>query len=223
MNRTSVLCGLAVTTLLLAACVTPPPPQSWEGLDLVAQKRFDAVYLRPDASFARYSEIMLDPLEVSFDRNWDPRAGTSPLTRVDTGQIKRVLADEFRRIFEEALTADGKYRLVTEAGPATLRISPAIVDLYINAPDVSMQSAARITSYTLEPGRMTLTAGFRDGESDTLLARVVDRKQGMQSNYLQVTNNVTNLADARRAMTQWARSIREGLDTARAMAPADRH
>lgn len=221
MTRKSLLSGLAGAALLLSACATAPKqPQTWDGLDLVAQKRFDAVYLKPDANLARYTEIMLDPLQVSFDRNWDPRAGTATLREVDTGRIKQALADEFQKVFAAALTADGKYRLVTEAGPETLHITPQIIDLYINAPDMSMQTAGRVRSYTVDPGRMTLTAEFRDGASDTLLARIVDKKQGMDSGYLQITNSVTNLADARRAMTQWARAIREGLDTARTMAPA---
>lgn len=216
--RTWATAGLA---LLLVACATTSPyPANWEGLDLVQQKRFDAVYLKSDASFARYTEILLDPLAVSFDRNWDPRPGTSPLRRADTEQIQRALAEEFRKVFEQTLTADGKFRLVTEAGPATLHIQPAIVDLYINAPDTSMQSAGRIVTYTVDPGRMTLAANFRDGATGTLLGRVVDEKQGMERSYLQVTNVVTNTADARLALKQWARAVREGLDTVQSMAPA---
>lgn len=220
MDRTSRW-SLAGATLLLAACGAAPTPRAtWDGLELYPQKKFDAVYVKPHASFARYTEILLDPLQVSFDKNWDPRAGSISLREVDTAHIKRVLAEEFRKVFEETLAADGKYRIVTEAGPATLHVVPAIVDLYINAPDMTMQTAGRVRSYTVDPGRMTLAADFRDGGSDTLLARVVDRKQGMESTYLQIANSVTNIADARRAMKQWATAIREALDTARSMAPA---
>jgi hypothetical protein len=42
----------------------------------------------------------------------------------------------------------------------------------------------------------------------------------MESSTLQITNSVTNIADARRAMKQWATAIRAGLDAARAMTPA---
>lgn len=219
MSRIAVL-SAAAAALALAACATSPPPrQTWDGLELYPQKRLDAVYVKPHAALGRYTEILLEPLQVSFDKNWDPRAGSASLREVDTEQIKRVLAEEFRKVFAEALAASGNYRIVTEAGPSTLRIVPAIVDLYINAPDVSMQTAGQVRSYTVDPGRMTLEATFRDGESGTLLARIVDRKQGVDSGYLQITNRVTNIADARRAMRSWATAIREGLDTARAMAP----
>ena len=205
--------------LLLAACASAPVPQArLDGLELYPQKQLDAVYLKPQANFARYTEILLEPLQVSFDRNWDPNAGSVSLRQVDTARIRRVLATEFREVFTAAFSAGGQYRIVTEAGPETLRIAPAIVDLYINAPDRSLDTAGRVRTYTVDPGRMTLTADFHDGESGTLLARVVDRKQGVDRGYFEIANSVTNAADARRAMRQWANAIRAGLDQARSRA-----
>lgn len=213
--------SLAGATLLLAACATAPAArQTWDGLEIHPQKKFDALYVKPQADFRRYTEILLDPLQVSFDRNWDPRLGSVSLQEIDTARIRQVLAEEFRQVFAETLSAGGRYRIVTEAGPATLHVVPTIIDLYINAPDMSRQTAGRVISLTVDPGRMTLAADFRDGESGALLARVVDRKQGMESSTLQITNSVTNIADARRAMKQWATAIRAGLDAARAMTPA---
>ncbi len=223
MRRLDVFVGAAAMALLLAACATTPPARTWEGLELFPQKKFDAVYVKPGATLARYTEIMLDPLEVSFDRNWDPNAGSPGFRRVDTERIKQALAAEFRKVFTETLAADGKYRIVTASGPDTLHITPRIVDLYINAPDTSLTTAGRVRTYTVDPGRMTLAAEFRDGDSDTLLARVVDRRQGMEHGQFQITNAVTNLADARRVMTQWAKAIREGLASARALAGAAAH
>ncbi len=213
--------SLAGAALLLAACVTAPAArQTWDGLEIHPQKKFDALYVKPQADFRRYTEILLDPLQVSFDRNWDPRVGSISLQEIDTARIKQVLAEEFRQVFGETLSAGGQYRIVTESGPATLHVVPTIIDLYINAPDMSRQTAGRVISLTVDPGRMTLAADFRDGESGALLARVVDRKQGMESSTLQITNSVTNIADARRAMKQWASAIRAGLDAARTMTPA---
>lgn len=205
----AVLCSIAFTA------VAAKDPDTWEGLNLSPQKRFDAVYLKPGATFGDYTEIMLEPLQVSFDRNWDPKPSSRSLHKADTAKIKQQLADEFRKVFEETLQAEGKFKIVTEAGPNTLRIAPQIVDLYINAPDLSMQQVGRVTTYTLDPGKMTLEAEFRDAPTGTLLARVVDRKQGVDRGYFQITNSVTNLADARRALKQWATAVREGLDSLR--------
>lgn len=211
--------SLAVVGALLCSTVVsfaaPKHPDTWEGLQIYPQKRFDAVYVKPDATFAEYTEIMLEPLQVSFDRNWDPRPDSRSLYKADTVKIKEQLAEEFRKVFEETLQADGKFRIVTEAGPNTLRIAPQIVDLYINAPDLSMQQAGRVTSYTVDPGEMTLEAEFRDAATGALLARVVDRKQGVDRGYLQITNSVTNLQDARRALKQWATAVRDGLESLR--------
>lgn len=208
-----------IAALALGACATAPQePQTWDGLNLYPQKKLSAVYLKPEADLARYTEIMIDPLYVTFDKNWDPRPSTTSFRKADVDQIKSALAAEFKKVFDETLSADGKYKIVTEAGPNTLHVLPAIVDLYINAPDTSMQTSARITTYTVDPGRMTLAAEFRDGTSDALLARVVDKEEGMDSGFLQVTNSVTNTADAQRIIKKWAKIVRDGLDNVRAAA-----
>ena len=62
---------------------------------------------------------MLDPVEVSFARNWDPyRGGRSQLSRLsaeDMNAIRANLADLFRETLRAEL-ARGGYQLVDEAG-----------------------------------------------------------------------------------------------------------
>lgn len=209
-----------VAALLLVACATPQAQPTWDGLNLYPQKKVDAVYMKPGASFSGYTEIMIDPLVVSFDKNWDPRADRASLRVADTDGIKEYLAQTFREIFAETLAADGHFRVVDQAGPQTLRIVPAIADLYINAPDTSMQTAGRVTTYAFDPGRMTLVAEVRDAATGTPLVRIVDKVQGIDSGFLQVTNSVTNASDARRAIQRWANLFRDGLENVRTMPPA---
>lgn len=54
--------------------VTPAnaPPAEWDGLVRVQDRRLDHMYLLPDVSFAGYTRVRLDPVEVSFYRNWNP-------------------------------------------------------------------------------------------------------------------------------------------------------
>src|SRR5436190_1305918 len=52
------------------AALAAKPPATWDGLTLVKSKRFDAVYLAPDADFSSYRKVMLDPTEVAFRKNW---------------------------------------------------------------------------------------------------------------------------------------------------------
>jgi hypothetical protein len=189
------------------------PPQNWDGLEYRKTKGLDAVYVRPNVEFKVYRNVVLDPVEVAFDRNWDPnrdsRSAAGRLSSKDMQEIKDEMASEFRRIFAEQLAAGG-YDVV--AGPLedTLRVSAGLADVYINAPDV--MTAGRTRSYTMNAGRMTLVMELRDGPTGQLLARVVDQHVGSETGFAQVTNSVTNSAEFRRAVTAWAKRLVTGLD-----------
>jgi len=70
----------------------------------------------------------------------------------------------------------------------------------------------RVTTYTTDAGRMSLVAEFRDSVTGDILARAVDRKQSRDTGFMQVTNRVTNTAEARRAIDVWAKALRDALD-----------
>jgi hypothetical protein len=169
--------------------------------------------VKPDAELPAYRSVMLDPVEVRFARNWDPnRGGRSQLSRLnadDLAAIQSNLAELFREVFREEL-ARGGYELVDQAGPDTLRVSAAIVDLYITAPDA--MAPGRTRTYTANAGRMTLVAELRDSTTGEILARAVDARSGRNTGTLEIANRVTNTADARRAIRVWATALREGLD-----------
>lgn len=202
----------ATAALVLAGCAAPRAPQQWEGLELQPSSRLDQVYLRPNAQFSGYRRVQLDPAEVAFDRAWDPNASRSLANRVTPEDVQRIrteLAQMLRVGFEEEL-AKGGYALTTETGDDVLRVTPTIVDLYVNAPDAS--GAGRTRTYVMDAGRMTLVVEARDSATGQLLARVVDTRQGTDFGQLQWANAVTNSAEARRAIQRWARVLREGLD-----------
>jgi hypothetical protein len=204
----------ALAMLALAGCTTTPSgPAEWDGLVRQPGTRLDAVFLKPDAEIPSYTSFILAPATVQFARNWDPnRGGRSLSRRLDAGDvvaIKDSLSAMLGDIFREELTAGG-YQVVTEAGPDTLLIIPAIVDLYITAPDTT--AAGRTRTYTANPGRMTLVLELRDSVTGETLARVVDSQSGRSSGFMTITNRVTNTADARLVIRNWARALRSGLD-----------
>ena len=99
---------------------------------------------------------MLDPVQVSFASNWDPNRGSR-------SQAGRLNADDMAAIQAGWRTCSGKpsarnspRRLpaVKEAGPDTLRVTAAVVDLYITAPDTCRQVARAPTRQlgTHDPG-----------------------------------------------------------------------
>jgi hypothetical protein len=213
-NRASALTAVFVALIMAGCATTTRGPTEWDGLVRQSGTRFDAVFVRPDAEIPSYRNIVLAPAGVQFARNWDPaRGGRSQSRRLDSGDIQAIkdgLATLLGEIFTEELTAGG-YQIVTEPGPDTLVLIPAIVDLYITAPDT--MSAGRSRTYTANSGRMTLVLELRDGVTGETLARVVDSRAGRNAGLMTVTNRVTNTAEARRAIRVWAQALRGALDS----------
>jgi len=205
----------ALAAILIAGCTTTQRgPTEWDGLVRQPNTRLDAVFLRPDAEIPSYANIILAPAAVQFARNWDPNRGGRSMSRtLDTADIvaiKENLATTFAEIFREELTAGG-YQIVTEPGADTLLVVPALIDIYVTAPDT--MSPGRSRTYTANSGRMTLVLEVRDSVTGETLARVVDGRSGRTSGVMTVTNRATNTADARRAIRIWARALRDGLDS----------
>jgi hypothetical protein len=207
----------ALASLALAGCASSQRgPSEWDGLVRQPNTRLDGVFLRPGVSISSYTTIMLAPADVQFAENWDPnRVGRSSAGRLDASDvlaIKSNLSTMFGEIFTSELTSGG-YKIVTEPGPDTLLIVPAIVNLFITAPDAA--TAGRSRTYTANSGQMTLVMEVRDSVTGEVLARVVDARSGRNSGFMTVTNRVTNTADARRAIQSWAVALRNGLDSLR--------
>jgi len=183
-----------------------------EGLVRVGIEGIQQVYARPGTRLSGYTKIMLDPINVSFRRDWDPRPGGQSVSSTEKQAIRDRLARELRDAFTRELERSGRYRVVSAPGTDVLRIQADVRDLYINAPDVPR--AADIHTYTVSAGEMTLVAELRDAPSGDLIARVVDHRRDPDSPWFELTTRVENVAAARRAAEYWARALREQLDTA---------
>ena len=189
------------------------PPGTWDGLEYRKTKGLDAVYVRPGVEIKAYRTLVLAPVQVAFDKDWDPngksRGMSGRLSAEDMQEIRDDMASEFRRIFGEELAAAG-YDVVAKPLDDTLVVAAGLADVYINAPD--KMTAGRTYTYTMNAGRMTLVMELRDGPTGQLLARVVDRYAGKESGYATIANSVTNSAEFRRAVTAWAKRLVKGLD-----------
>jgi hypothetical protein len=200
---------------LISKSVAAEPPAQWDGLVRVKSEQLDHVYALPGATLAGYNRVRLDPVEVAFDKNWKPNSsGTASAGRLsndDLEKIKSTLASEFRTVFAAELGKSG-FTLVDENGDDVLRVTAAIIDLYITAPD--KRTAGRSRTYVASTGHMRLVAELRDSVTGQLLARAVDTVQGRQTGRFEVASSVTNTAAARTALTKWANVLRTGLDDA---------
>ena len=223
MNASTTIIAAALACALLAGCQTnkssPIDEASLqEGLQRVDSKVADAVYRRPEARLTEYSKLLLrQPIEVQFAKNWDPSKDGSVLYRMnepDREKIKTELAELFADVFRKELEKGG-YPLVDKPGPDVLLMQAAIVNLYITAPDVSMEVSGRSKVYTSDAGQMTMIMQLHDSVTGQLLARAYDNRSGSNDMW-QWTNSVTNTAEARRIIATWAQALRKAFDASRA-------
>ncbi|HEY6123380.1 MAG TPA: DUF3313 family protein [Steroidobacteraceae bacterium] len=187
------------------------PPENWDGLERKKVKGLDNVYVRPNVEFTPYKTVMLDPTQVEFSKHWEKSQDfRNRPTAEDMQKIKDKLAELMHSVFTEELVENG-YTVVTTANEDTLQVRTAIIDLFINAPDLQDPGITR--SYTTSAGAMTLVLEARDGPTGQLLARAVDRQEDdHMGGYMMWTNAATNTADARRIIQVWAKKLRESLD-----------
>jgi len=196
-------------------------PESWDGLIQVKPKRMDAAYLLPGADFRPYTKLMIDPTQVALQKDWMKRINDSRRLsdRVNEEDAQKILAAaraNFDDVFVEAFTKAG-YTIVNEPAADVLRISTAVINLYINAPDT--MSAGRSYSFTAEAGEATLVLEVRDSLTNALMGRVLDRRETQGGAGMQMTTNVTNQVEFRALFRQWANIAAKGLDELKAHSP----
>lgn len=213
----------AVALSVSVAAVAAKPPDTWDGLQLVKSKRLENVYLLPDADFRIYNKVLLDPTEVAFRKDWqrDQNRSTRDLSSRISDRDARTILDEaqkrFQQIFADAYQAAG-YQLVTEPGEDVLRVSTAIINLDVQAPD--KMSAGRSRTYSKEAGQATLVLQAKDSLTGQVLGRAVDAQwTGDSGPYIR--NRVTNIADFEQLFSRWAKRSVEGLDELKALSPVD--
>ena len=196
------------------------PPEEWDGLTKTKVKGIDLAYVRQGVDMSVYSKVMMDPLEVAFDKNWKPEAPGSnrKLSQQDIDTVRERLTKLATDTFVETLSKDGGYPIVTEPGPDVMRLTAGLLDVYVEAPDTGEPGIVR--TYTASAGRMTLVAELRDSETGALFARVIDGRGARDNQYLTLTNRAENAHQDAMIVREWATILRKRLDAVRAYSHA---
>lgn len=217
------------------ACANRPPPKmeietgpgaeiTADGLHRVSNSLFEDAWVKPDADFAAYDEIMLDLVSISYKRKPTttryPRTGSNfALTEPQMEDLKRY----FREAFAKELSQGEHYELVETPGPQTLRVAAEIIDLVIKVPTQVSTGSERL--FTSSTGEMTLLMELRDALSGEILARVSDRREaraagrGRGLNDLYYSTAVTQAEDVRRVFRRWAQILKARLDQIHELEP----
>jgi hypothetical protein len=199
------------------------PARTWDNLVLVKSKKLDLVYLIPGADLRGYKQVMVDPTEVAFRKNWQRDYNNAAMGlggRVSDQTMRETIergADVATGIFAEQFAAAG-YPAATAPGPDVLRVRTGVINISVNAPDV--RTSARSRSFAGEAGDATMVVEVRDSQTGALLGRAVDRRLAGDTGAL-IRNSMTNRSDFRRLVKTWAERSAEGLNELKALSPID--
>src|SRR5262245_51244886 len=210
--------------LLLAGCAkTSAPPSvstgfeaeqlSFDGLPRVKSPRFAGVWVRSDTDFSVYRKLMLLPAEIAYKKAPVQSRETDAGFPLDEAQKQR-LAEMARTVFLSELVSRGGWQIVETPGPDVLLVQGGLIDLVVHVPPGT--AAARAEPSVSSLGAMTLVMQFYDSQTREILARVVDRRDiAASTGEKPAQADVSVPADLRRFFQEWAKRLREGLDTVR--------
>jgi hypothetical protein len=214
--RLFVLGGLAALAQWAPVHAATTLPAPYEDLVEVKSRKLDAIYLLPGANFGTYTKIMIDPVQVSFRKGWQQAANRSRGARPrvsdsDAQQIAQAARSGFGEIFTAAFKAKG-YDVVSDPAPDVLRLSPSIVNLYINAP---RPTTAANRTYTVEAGEATLVLEARDSTTGAILGLAVDRSRTRSTGDATLATPASNRADFEEIFKRWAAICVDGFERLR--------
>jgi hypothetical protein len=197
-----------------------PPAVTSDGLNLVEGTKAAAVWAKEGADFSEYKRVMILNVGVGFKKNWrrdynrNEVSLSGQVSKSDAEKIKERVSDEFKKVFTEELEKAG-YEVadydVKLAEADILVLRPAIMDLDVTAPDVD--SAMGGHTFTAHAGSMTLYMEFYDSVTSAILARVVDRQNANDAGMVQMSNRVTNRAEADRIFKKWTALLIAKMDS----------
>jgi hypothetical protein len=208
------LCIAASSPGALAADAKLEEAMAQGGLQKINVKGIELAFARPGAKLSAYDKVIVDPVNVTFARDWKPKKTGSSLSlpEEDKERIRSGVAKAVHEEFVRELSSKSTYQVVTSPGPGVLRVKPDIMNLYVSAPDTG--GAARSRTYVSSAGRMTLLAELSDSASGEVQARVVDRREAPNNTRMTLSGSVENAAEAREIAAGWARTLRAALDRA---------
>ena len=201
LSNSQLIRNLSLAALLAAVSV---------GATAQAPAPLTVTYTKPGVDVAAYKEFRLLPLNVSDTRvippawveNADPHEWE--LTRENT----EFLVTTFARAVREGIESGGKYKVVNDAGPATLQLEVRLISL---TPWASREEG---DATTLGSGTLTFEAHVRDARTAELLV-AYQGTQPVGQDYQENTelNKASNLTEH---FTTWGRNISQRLATAQA-------
>jgi len=182
------------------------PAVTVDGLVAVKSRSLDEVALRPGVDLSTYRSVIVEPARAALRKDWlkdlnTTRGPTRWLTREDAQQITDEAALRLSAMTSMVFQERG-YEIAAAPAAGVLRLSLAITDLDVNAPDEPMPGIVKY--FVRDAGQATIALDVRDAASGALLARVVDRGTASEIRQINRATNVTNEFWFDALFRQWA-------------------
>jgi hypothetical protein len=216
----SILAAVAISGVV--GEVVAKVPDTSGNLVRVKSSKLEVVYLAPGADFRPYTQVILDPTVVTFDKKWQKEQnsrskGTSGrITDADMQKAIDKAVQSSSDIFAKAF-AKGGYPVVTTPGPHVLKVSTAIANIRVTSPDV--MTAGRSSSYASTAGQAHLVVEARDSTTGAILGRAIDARLAGDNSIMMRRTSVSNRADFEHLIADWARISVRGLNDLKASSP----
>jgi hypothetical protein len=230
-KTTRLLSKLGCTAILLTlvGCAEEPTIQSGDdaevimgNLNRVDNARADLAYLDPNADYARYERVQIQPLDLDNVEIIQPNTGSSMLNRYNTeweltDRDRAALQKAYLEVMTREITKNGDFELADTGGDDVLTIGAMITRIAPSAPkdDVMSRGTSRSRVYSESSGSISIAIALADGDSGEVIALIKDTQRG-NNNYWGVNNSVTNMSEVRRAFSSWAIRIHDGLEALKA-------
>jgi hypothetical protein len=225
MNRGRNRMLVAVLAVIgVAGCASPGAPSiqtgpdaeiTFDGLHRVDNSQAEFAWARPDFDLSQYSKIL--PISGEFEYRQATNQGRTQAERNRGGPF--VIPQDARERFEamvgeiflEELEQVQNWEFVTEPGPDVMILTGSMLDIFTNVPPDPIGSRGSV--FVSDVGQATLLLEIRDSQTNTVLARSIDRRWAERpGGTMMESNRVTNMAEARRLVRRWAVRLRESLD-----------
>ena len=127
-------------------------------------------------------------------------------------QTESQIAAEFKKVFATQLEQGG-IAMVDDAALSVLVLRPALINVYIAAPQ--NMSDPEEQTFSATTGQLTLYLELYDSVTNQLLARVIDPESASASDGLFTwQTRAGNITAADEVMTKWADTLRHYMEAA---------
>jgi hypothetical protein len=193
----------------------PDAEVSFDGLHKVDNANADAAWARPDFDISSYNKIMLVGAGIEYTPETNKGRTSRDRNRGGPYFMDDATRERFEKLvgetFEDEMRKIENFTIVDEAGPDVLIVWGGLLDVTSYVPPDNLSGRSEIFISTV--GAATLVLELRDSETNTILARSVDRRAAeRQSGVMTNSNRVTNASEVRRLVRFWAKRLRDGLD-----------